>query len=109
MDNHLIKEVLKEITGSPLFNAYQYLSHIIGHDLGDSIAIKVENKQGDILYEEDCLEQVDGTLDTLDDNNLNQIIISTEYIEDYYDIYDHGDYVPKKYRTIKPAIFITVE
>lgn len=104
MDN-LIKKVLEEIVEITLYNAYNYLSHIIGSALGDSIAIRIINKQGDILYEEDCLEQTDGSLDTLDDDSLMQTIVATEYVDDYY----KDDGLPKKHRIIKPAIIITVE
>lgn len=74
-----------------------YKDHF-GEDLGDGIAFRVSNEEGEIIYEEDCNEIVEGSIDILE-KEKNKLVTELQLHSDYYQDSD----------LIKPCLEIVID
>src|SRR5690554_6307983 len=78
----LKKDFDKEYTLEEIYE--QYKDHF-KEDLGDSIAFRVSNEEGEIVYEEDCNSIAIGSIDFLESEEIkNKLVTEIHVHNDYY-------------------------
>ena len=97
LDQVMLKEEFdQEYT---LEEAYEIYKDHFKEDLGDSIAFRVSNEEGEVLYEEDCAEIATGSIDFFESDEKNKLVTEIQLHNDYYQDPD----------LMKPCLEIVIE
>lgn len=92
----LKKEFDKDYTLEEMHEVYK--DHF-NEDLGDGIAFRISNEEGEIIYEEDCKEVVEGSINFLKTIEKDKLVTKLHLHSNYYQNAD----------LIKPCLEIVIE
>lgn len=78
---------------------YEIYKDRFDEDLGDGIAFRVSNEEGEIVYEEDCAEIATGSINFFESEVKNKLVTELQLHSDYYQDSD----------LVKPCFEIVIE